>query len=678
MHFISCVQDTKPPSRTESPLDAEDHIPLSMLSTLKPKSSQLSYSAATPVTSPKSSTSKNQEPANTDGAAVNESRNLTSAGVVAAKATWSVPQAPEASMATLNKPKHVKPLKKLGTDATNNSASTSCPTGKTKTLSNVPNPLAISDNTADISGVLPQAQIKTEPKAQPETVHIKPAHCVLKAPMPLNVLGPCHPEKLTAAQQSPWKVRLHNKYPDPAIVESGATTCKISDLKRAIQDDQVLDLSAKKQKTIPSAHGEWKAPNTGTCGAIDLTVGKNQPLSLVIKPQPQQQQQEEPLNFSTTKKHTTSYPPPPLVHRDQVRKVQPPPATIQHSSQVQNYNLLQKSTAVSSSIPLMPLYMPSQPTAVPHSLKLSERSKVSPPSRYPLRPSPVSAHSSVGSTPRLSAPTSTPQCITAPPASHMWSISPSIPMSHMSPSALKPKPSLPSPSSSRTTDRSNDRPPHTFVPSVPNKQPSPKGSLFIDLTRDQPKERIISRNYPPLRQAVSRQPRPAHSTSTLSSMHSAKFSTSHFPMDMTSGLQKSTNTRPSHDMSRMCYDEPRQRQRIKQEKVSWTSASASEAVFRPSEQTAYSTNSGRAPVRSTDMLTHRPPIIPQQTHQYAEKIHRQVDRAPHSSNSTRLLSPPTPSQHRAQVSDLIIYTLLFYNISNRSWCSIKAKTLYSI
>lgn len=532
-------------------------------------------------------------------------------GMVAAKATWSVPQASQFSISTLNKPKLVKQTKKLTTKLLDSIPITLSSVGR-KTADAL-NTTAGSNNSCESSTLDQETLIKAEPKAQPETLLIKPAHCVLKAPMPLNVLGPCHPEQLTAAQQSPWKIRLYNKYPDPAVVESEGSCCKLNELKRAIQDDEVLDLSAKKQKMIPAAHGKWQPPGVGTCGAIDLTVNKNQPLSLLVQPR---QQQEEPLNFSTTNKQLSR--PPPLLHRDQVRKVLP--TSGEQPPQQQNYTPLQKNAAP------MQLYMPSKPTISPYPpTMMPERNKISPSSLYPHRPTAMSARPPV---PRHPSPAPTQMHMAALQNTHMWSKQPQI--SHRPTSMVSPKQGLPAPPTSRGTNR-----PHTYIPNVPSKEPSPKGNLFIDLTRDQPNERIIPKSHPQLKPGdlSSRQPKPAHSTSTQLSMHSPKHSTSHYPMDMSGGKTEA----PRHDMARyedmhLRYSDSR---RVKQERVSWPS----DAVRSP--EAAYSNS--RAAMRS-DMLNHRANI----PHKYTDSLHRH-GRPAHTAHTTQL-----HSVHRSQVGHLVI------------------------
>lgn len=172
------------------------------------------------------------------------------------------------------------------------------------------------------------------------TSAIPPAHCVRKAPKPLSVWGPCHPDLLTAAQRSPWTTRLSVRYADPNVISSSDTRCHISDLKRSVSD-QVLDLSAKRQKVTPERHSSRPlkaSKDVSECGALDLTVKSDQPLALVKvksesieKPSPSAkvwnlpscEPQEEPINFSkmhsaATSSATTSNAfsvPPPLLHR---------------------------------------------------------------------------------------------------------------------------------------------------------------------------------------------------------------------------------------------------------------------------------------------------------------------------------------------------------------------------
>lgn len=101
-----------------------------------------------------------------------------------------------------------------------------------------------------------------------------PAHCVQKAPMPLNVLGPCHPNKLAQSQRSPWCKQSNVPYQDPNIVcgTSGAAH-KISELKKTVCD-HALDLSAKRKLAVPDVFikVEPKASNDKECGAMDLSA----------------------------------------------------------------------------------------------------------------------------------------------------------------------------------------------------------------------------------------------------------------------------------------------------------------------------------------------------------------------------------------------------------------------
>lgn len=190
---------------------------------------------------------------------------------------------------------------------------------------------------------------KIEPIEIEETVEeehqlpaIRPAHCVLKAPMPLNVLGPCLPEELTAAQRSPWVVHLNTTYMDPLLIitsttggkfSNGNVYSKISDLKRG-PCSEALDLSAKRKRC--SVEVEEGSADEGSnneliideCGALDLSVKCDKPLSLVkAKAKATENSnvwkaQDEPINYSKPNSVSVDVgnqpppPPPPLLHRD--------------------------------------------------------------------------------------------------------------------------------------------------------------------------------------------------------------------------------------------------------------------------------------------------------------------------------------------------------------------------
>lgn len=155
-----------------------------------------------------------------------------------------------------------------------------------------------------------------------------PAHRMLKAHRPLNILGPCHPHLLTAAQRSPYTTRTSTVYPDPMLIAGSKGGCLISELKRSIPGE-ALDLSAKKQKMIPAAHSSVRSsgyPGAADCGAIDLSIDYDKPLSLVkVKCETSVatttwdshpwKPQDEPINFSRLHKsvdprHVVCKPPP--------------------------------------------------------------------------------------------------------------------------------------------------------------------------------------------------------------------------------------------------------------------------------------------------------------------------------------------------------------------------------
>ena len=161
---------------------------------------------------------------------------------------------------------------------------------------------------------------------------IQHAHRMVKADRPLNILGPCHPHLLTAAQRSPWTTRISKRYADPRLTLGAQGHCLINELKRSTSGE-VLDLSAKRQKTIPSAHftgdddSQLKASD---CGAIDLTMNHDKPLALVkVKTESSPalnswdskswKPQDEPLNFSKVNKPavtSTLTQPPPLLRKE--------------------------------------------------------------------------------------------------------------------------------------------------------------------------------------------------------------------------------------------------------------------------------------------------------------------------------------------------------------------------
>ncbi|XP_067944815.1 mucin-5AC-like [Watersipora subatra] len=219
--------------------------------------------------------------------------------------------------------------------------------------------------------VTPNTTIQAATKA---LMTILPAHQIVKANRPLNVLGPCHQHLLTDAQRSPWTTNLKKCYGDPFTVSTAQGLRLISDLKRSASGE-VLDLSAKKlkiEKPTSSQTVESSFMKADDCGAIDLTM--NKPLSLVkvkdevtiptapwtiksLKPQ------DEPLNFSKVTKlaepETTCQRTPSLIHKESVsyatsvsRQTWMPPAV--HSSNQYSGNLVPPRTAYLFTLPKPP------------------------------------------------------------------------------------------------------------------------------------------------------------------------------------------------------------------------------------------------------------------------------------------------------------------------------------
>jgi len=182
-----------------------------------------------------------------------------------------------------------------------------------------------------------------------------PAHAVQKASMPLNILGPCHPDELTMAQRSPWTTKLSNSYGNPNI------NCRSTTIKNDVSDE-ALDLSYGKrikhdypsEPKLELAVDEW--------GAIDMTINNSKPLDLIKNKQKietvteQWKPQNEPIDFSKSKSLSK---PPMLQNQPKDDEFGNTSAQTFESQTVPLYRSptsVSKSTFMVNSSPLKPFY----------------------------------------------------------------------------------------------------------------------------------------------------------------------------------------------------------------------------------------------------------------------------------------------------------------------------------